>query len=153
MLATALYTTLESWAARGLSVVLFDGDCLFCNRWVRLIMERDKEGRFRFAPLQSPLGQSVIQHFFLPGQAPDSVLLVESSYCYSHSDAVLKICRRLGGSWRALSFLWIVPRSIRDVGYRWFAHRRHAFAGKKAADECPLLPEELRSRFLYDKEE
>ena len=31
-------------------LILFDGVCVFCSRWVRLVMRLDRERRFRFLP-------------------------------------------------------------------------------------------------------
>ena len=41
-------------------IVLFDGDCNFCNRSVQFIYERDKKGIFRFASLQSARGREFL---------------------------------------------------------------------------------------------
>jgi len=32
-------------------VILFDGVCVFCSRWVRFIVARDRAARFRFTPI------------------------------------------------------------------------------------------------------
>ena len=38
-------------------VILFDGACGVCNAWVDAVLIRDKRARYRFAPLQSAIGQ------------------------------------------------------------------------------------------------
>ncbi|WFU41225.1 DCC1-like thiol-disulfide oxidoreductase family protein [Bradyrhizobium sp. CB82] len=38
-------------------VILFDGVCIFCSRWVRFVAARDTARRFRFTPI--PLRNSV----------------------------------------------------------------------------------------------
>jgi len=35
-------------------VILYDGVCVFCSRWIRFIATRDSSARFRFTPIQSP---------------------------------------------------------------------------------------------------
>ena len=37
-------------------VILYDGVCIFCSRWVRFVAKRDVDRRFRFTPIQSPYG-------------------------------------------------------------------------------------------------
>ena len=37
-------------------VILFDGVCIFCSRWVRFVARRDTAKRFRFTPIQSDYG-------------------------------------------------------------------------------------------------
>ncbi len=36
-------------------VILYDGVCVFCSRWIRFIAARDKKRRFRFTAIQSPM--------------------------------------------------------------------------------------------------
>ncbi|HKU06281.1 MAG TPA: DCC1-like thiol-disulfide oxidoreductase family protein, partial [Bradyrhizobium sp.] len=33
-------------------VILYDGVCVFCSRWVRFVAKRDVEQRFRFTAIQ-----------------------------------------------------------------------------------------------------
>ena len=35
-------------------VILYDGVCVFCSRWVRFVAARDVARRFRFTAIQSP---------------------------------------------------------------------------------------------------
>ena len=37
-------------------VILYDGVCIFCSRWVRFVVARDTARRFRFTPIQSDYG-------------------------------------------------------------------------------------------------
>ena len=37
------------------AIILFDGVCNFCNSSVNFIIERDRAGYFKFAPLQSEI--------------------------------------------------------------------------------------------------
>ena len=37
-------------------VILYDGVCVFCSRWVRFVVARDVDARFRFTPIQSAYG-------------------------------------------------------------------------------------------------
>ena len=36
-------------------VILYDGVCVFCSRWVRFVAKRDVARRFRFTAIQSRL--------------------------------------------------------------------------------------------------
>lgn len=42
-------------------ILLFDGHCLLCNGIVRFVIARDPEARFRFASLDSAVGQELIR--------------------------------------------------------------------------------------------
>jgi predicted DCC family thiol-disulfide oxidoreductase YuxK len=131
------------------ATVLFDGECNLCDKTVRFIYARDPEGLFRFAPLQSELGQSLARRYGTGGamNALDSVLLIEDGVLYDRSTAALRIVRRLRGPARALGiFLWL-PRPLRDLAYRIVARVRYKVWGKKS-ETCDVPPPGLKERFL-----
>ena len=140
------------------AVVLFDGVCNFCDASVNFIIDHDKAGYFKFAPLQSDEGSKLAERYgFESATAPsdkpasdlipiDSVILIEDEKAYTHSTAALKILKRLGAPWSWLSILVIVPRPIRDWAYRVFARYRYRIFGRK--DQCMLPSPEVRARFL-----
>lgn len=125
-------------------VILFDGVCNFCNSSVNFIIEHDKSGNFKFAPLQSEIGKKYIDKFSLNDL--DSVIMVEEGNAYTHSSAALRIAKKLDGIWSWAYFLIIIPRPIRDFFYKLFAANRYRLFGKK--DACMLPTPEVRSRFL-----
>lgn len=124
--------------------VLFDGICNLCNAAVNFIIDRDREGYFRFAPLQSDVGQALTRTCGV-GDA-DTMVLVEDGRCYVRSTAALRIARRLDGAWPLLSVLLLVPSPLRDVLYRFVARYRFQWFGRR--DACRLPTPELRDRFL-----
>jgi predicted DCC family thiol-disulfide oxidoreductase YuxK len=125
---------------------LFDGVCNLCNRSVQFILKRDRRGIFRFASLQSPLGQSLLKRSGLPADQLDSFVLVENNKAYTRSSGALRVLRQLGGAWSLLSVFRIVPRQWRDAVYNWIARRRYRWFGK--ADSCWLPSPKWKSRFL-----
>ncbi|MFC3884643.1 thiol-disulfide oxidoreductase DCC family protein [Bacillus songklensis] len=127
------------------SVVLFDGECGFCNRSVKFIIRRDRKGHFRFASLQSSIAESVLAGH--RSASPfDSIVLIEGERIYTESTAVLRICRKLDGLWKGLYVLIVIPGPIRNAFYRWFAKHRYHFLGKQEA--CMIPAPEMRKRFL-----
>jgi predicted DCC family thiol-disulfide oxidoreductase YuxK len=142
------------------AVVLFDGVCNFCDAWVNFVIERDPGAYFKFAPLQSEVGQkiaaenglrsatTVIESSIDDTDPIDSVILVEDGKAFTHSTAALRIARRLDGLWPLAYALIVVPRPIRDFFYRLFARYRYRMFGKK--DACMVPSPEVRGRFLSD---
>jgi predicted DCC family thiol-disulfide oxidoreductase YuxK len=128
------------------AIVLFDGKCHFCNVWVTFIVRRDPLAHFRFASLQSDNARSLLLPYAINVEALDSVVLLESHKCYSHSTAVLRIFRKLKGPWKLCYVFILVPKSVRDAVYRWFAINRYRFFGKK--EHCPVPTKEIRERLL-----
>ena len=133
-----------------MALILFDGVCNLCNGFVQFVIEHDPAGRFRFAALQSVAGQAVLAAHGLDANAvatePDSVLLELDGQLYSHSDAVLRIARELGGPWRLLLAGYVLPRAWRDAAYRLVARNRYRWFGRQ--ESCWLPTPELKARFL-----
>jgi predicted DCC family thiol-disulfide oxidoreductase YuxK len=74
------------------------------------------------------------------------VVLIRKDGVRRRSDAVLDIARQLGGAWRWLAVLSVVPRPIRDGIYDLIARNRHRWFGRNPA--CPVPPDDIRGRFL-----
>ncbi len=128
------------------SIVLFDGVCNLCNGAVQFIINRDREGRFSFASLQSAAGQAHLRQFGLATDAFDTFVLVEGGKAYTRSTAALRIARRLPGAWQLLYALMIVPRPLRDWMYGLVARNRYRLFGRR--DSCMMPTPELRAKFL-----
>ena len=133
-----------------MALILFDGVCNLCNGFVQFVIRHDPAGRFRFAALQSEAGRAVLAAYGFDAAAvaaePDSVLLELDGQLYSHSDAVLRIARELGGPWRLLLAGRLLPRAWRDAAYRFVARHRYRWFGRQ--DSCWLPTPELRARFI-----
>ncbi len=127
-------------------VLLFDGVCNLCNASVQWVLPRDKAGLFRFAALQSEVGQDLLQHLGLDAGALDTVTLVDGNRVFTRSDAALEILRRLGRPWSWLSILRWLPRPLRDGLYNWVARNRYRWFGRR--EECWLPRPEWKTRFL-----
>ena len=128
------------------AIILFDGVCNFCNSSVNFIIERDREGYFKFAPLQSEIGEKLLRENGVDKIETDSVVLIEDGKVYTHSTAALRVARKLSGAWKWFYYLIVVPRIVRDGAYKLFAKYRYKLFGKK--DECMLPTPEIRARFL-----
>ena len=80
----------------GKKIVLFDGVCNLCNGAVQFVIRRDRRDRFRFAPLQSELGQELCQARHIDTSQVDSIVLIDPGKAYYiKSDAALEIAREL----------------------------------------------------------
>ena len=128
------------------AIILFDGVCNFCNGSVNFIIDRDKEGYFKFAPLQSEVGQKLLVENGVDKTVTDSVVLIEDGKAYVRTAAALRIARRLSGYWSWFYGFIVVPRFFRDIFYKLFAKYRYKMFGKQEA--CMMPTPEIRSRFL-----
>ncbi|CAM3906084.1 hypothetical protein VA7868_03198 [Vibrio aerogenes CECT 7868] len=129
-------------------VVFVDGMCGACSRMARWIAAHDRRQEFLICPVQSGLGNRVLNHYGIDAKAPDSWLYLEEGNAYTGLDAVIKITARTGGVLRLLSLLSLLPASSRHQIYQWIARNRYRFFGHR--DICTIPDEALRSRLLDD---
>ena len=133
-------------------VLLYDGVCGLCNRFVRFVLKRDRRDRFRFAALQSSFARVVLERHGLNPDVLDTVYLVldygqSSERLLSRNDAATAALEGLGGFWRFWArFLGLLPKSFRDWRYNVIARNRYRFFGKH--ESCPLPDPKDRHKFL-----
>src|SRR5699024_10195442 len=127
------------------SIILFDGDCHFCNKSVQFIIKRDPKAIFSFASLQGPTGERLKKEYELPSSS-DSFILIENGQMYEESTAALRVAKQLKGMWKLSYVGIIVPKPMRDVVYRLIANNRRKLFGKKGT--CPIPTQEMRKRLL-----
>lgn len=128
------------------AIIVYDGVCLLCSRWVRFVLAHDRAARYRFASMQSARGRALLHEHGLDPDDPNSLLLLEHGRASTDSEAILRVLDGLGGAWRATRVLRLVPRRLRDPAYRWLARHRYRWFGR--SDACWLPAAEHAARFL-----
>lgn len=125
-------------------LIVFDGQCALCNRFVQYIIRKDTKKIFYFSSfqglptdvdksnLEAPLNQSV-------------------AYCYQDawsqkSTAVIKIYKTLFGPLHWSQLGWIIPRFIRDGVYDIVAKYRYRWFGKY--ERCMIATTDQEKRFI-----
>lgn len=131
---------------RSPDIVLFDGVCNLCNHAVIFIIDRDHQKKYRFASLQSSIGQDLLRRFQLPTHTMDSLVLISKERVFVKSTAALKIARNLDGLWPLAYMFIIVPSFIRNAFYDLIAKYRYKIFGK--SESCRYPSDELKLRFL-----
>ena len=127
-------------------IILFDGVCNLCSGIVMFTIKRDRQGIFKFTPLQSDVGQSLLKQFNLPMDSYQSFILVEGDRYYQKSTAALRIVRRMNGLCSILYVFIVLPRPIRDFIYDLIVKNRYKWFGKK--EKCLIPAPGIKSRFL-----
>lgn len=139
--------SIEQKLPEGKHIILFDGVCNFCNDSVRFIMKHDKNDLYRYASLQSELGQSLTQSRDIDTDKIDSIVLIQPGVAYYlKSDAALQIAKNLSGFYSILSFFIYLPSWFRDFFYDIIARNRYQWFGKKEA--CPMPTPNEQDKFL-----
>jgi len=127
-------------------IILFDGVCNLCNSTVVRVIKADKKNLFRFAALQSDIGERLVAKYHIDISKTDSIILIDNDKAYVKSTAALRIARHLSGGYPLFYSLMIVPNFIRNWGYDIIAKNRYRWYGKK--DSCMIPTPELKSKFL-----
>lgn len=126
-------------------VILFDGVCVFCSRWVRFVASRDRARRFRFTAIQSAYGARLAQALGIDPDDPDTNAVIHGGVAYKKSDGALTVLSNLPGLGFARVF-FAVPRPVRDMVYNLIARNRYRMFGK--FDACIVPDADLRARVL-----
>jgi predicted DCC family thiol-disulfide oxidoreductase YuxK len=126
-------------------ILFFDGVCGLCNRFVDFSLKHDPHGRVLFAPLQGKTAGELLSNTDLENL--DTVIFYENGSPSHRSTAIVKLLSGVGGLWTVLAWLlWLIPRPLRNFGYRVMAKNRYRFFGQK--ESCRLPTPEERTRFL-----
>jgi predicted DCC family thiol-disulfide oxidoreductase YuxK len=125
-------------------LILFDGVCVFCSRWVRFVITHDPERRFRFVAIQSDAGRKLAARYGIDPERPQTNAVVWDGRILFKSDAALTVLGQLDGT-RALAGLRGLPRPLRDLVYDLIARNRYAIFGR--TESCMVPSAEDRARF------
>ncbi|MEM6303283.1 MAG: DCC1-like thiol-disulfide oxidoreductase family protein [Pseudomonadota bacterium] len=131
---------------RGLDLIVFDGTCVLCSYFYRLVLRFDRAAHFRFATARSPLGQALYAALDLPKEEFETNLVITSDHIFGELDSVAATCRRLGGLWTLGAVLHLLPQFIKGPIYRLIAHNRFRLFGR--FDTCMVPTPEDRARFI-----
>lgn len=128
-------------------IILFDGVCNLCNGFIQFVIKRDTADVFRYASLQSDIGQQLISERNIDTTKIDSVVFIEPGVAfYIKSDAALQIGRHLKGYRTISKLLNLIPSGLRNIVYDLIARNRYNWYGKK--DQCMIPTPELKAKFL-----
>ena len=127
-------------------ILLFDGHCNLCNAWVQFIVKRDSAGTIRFASLQSGSGRRLLEEHKIDENYIESLVFFEEERFSVNSTAALRTLSYLESWQKHLIFLAVVPRSLRDLVYRFIARNRYKWFGRR--EQCMIPTPELKERFL-----
>lgn len=121
---------------QGKIVVQFDGMCILCSRTIQFILKADQRKKFLFQTLQNSSDNGIAE----------SVIVYDGRTTYSHFDAILKIGKELGGVYRLIGILRIIPSKWRHLLYVWIARNRYRWFGVRQS--CYIPSPKDKERFI-----
>lgn len=130
-------------------IIIFDGVCLLCNKWVDFLIKHDKKGTLKFVALQSEITQKILSQFEYQAVA-DTIVYLENSKVFIKSSAVIRIAVQLGFPYSMMAGFYVIPLWIRDIIYDHIARNRYRWFGRK--ESCRIPEDRIRQRFLNESD-
>jgi predicted DCC family thiol-disulfide oxidoreductase YuxK len=128
------------------SIVLFDGECNFCNSTVLYIIKHDKKDKIGLASQQSEIGIKLMKEAGFQNNQLNTIVLIKNKTAFIKTDALIEICKLLVGFPKMFVLMKILPSKIRDYFYDIFSKHRYNLFGKKK--ECMMPTKEIGMKFL-----
>ena len=127
-------------------LIIYDGDCGFCDRFIRFVASRDKYDTFRFMSNTCTVAKELLQeHSIDPGIVAETIVVIEDHQNYVKGAAILRIFKNLPGFRLYYVLLRGMNHSLLDVGYALFSRVRRRIIKQNA---CSLPSLELRRKFI-----
>ena len=131
------------------NIILYDGVCILCNKWVSYIIKNDKKKRFKFAPIQSKIAKNIICEIGGSSEIIDTIFLIKSDKFYTKFQASTYALYSVNKIFILLYALNLIfPKKFLDFFYDIVGSRRYQIFGMH--DTCPLPDAETKDRFIND---
>jgi len=126
-------------------ILLYDGYCVLCNFFVKLILRFEKKPEIYFAPLDSKIAQEIISQFrFDPNM--DSIIYFDGKECFTYHFAAFEILKQLSFPINLFGAFKSLPNSFNKAVYKFIAKKRYKVFGKY--ESCPMPSAKFRERML-----
>jgi predicted DCC family thiol-disulfide oxidoreductase YuxK len=126
-----------------MGLVIYDGECIFCSKYIRLLIKMDKKDVLKFSTFDGEIYKRLIKEGLLDPNI-DSVIYVRDSKIYYKSTAIIEMIKDIQKLGFLLQFLYIIPSCVRDKFYEVIAKRRYNLVNR----ECPIMPSEYKKKFI-----
>ena len=124
-------------------VIIYDGICVLCNKYIKWVLDKDKENLFLISNLQSKFTEEKFPEL----RKIDSVAVIKKNgEIIQKSKAVNHILKSINRLILLRIILNILPLSISNLFYDIVAKSRYKVFGKY--DSCKLPEPEYKSRFI-----
>lgn len=128
-------------------IVIFDGDCAFCNKSVMLILKKDKTKSIEVCSNQSEKGKELIKEYNITADINSTIVYILDHKVYYKSTAALTISKNLTGGFPLLYGFTAVPKFIRDGVYDFIAKHRKKII--KNEYSCEFVSDESIRKRIY----
>lgn len=132
--------------SKNFNVVLYDGDCGFCNRSVAFILKHEKSSTIHFAPIQSNQTKELFEKNKWESPNLSTFYFIQNGEKLERSAAAFEVLKYLKSPYSWLRVFRFIPRKITDWAYDQVAKRRQRIS----KGFCVMPTSEQRERFVLD---
>jgi len=126
-------------------IILYDGECGFCNKWVMWTLRNKPNKNIKFIALQSDTGRNILSQYNIAFDL-NSIIVVHKNKSYEKSKAISVILDNINSRRKYLKYLLAIsPNWLSDFCYNLIARNRHKISG--GADSCELPSAEEKKFF------
>lgn len=127
-------------------IVFFDGECGFCKKSIRFVLERDQKKQFYFAPLQGETAKKWVPEQYR--KKLTTSVLVENYQgndpkIYTYGKGAFRVLWLLGRWYKLIGWPFFLPSFLYDWGYVLIEKSR-----KYMPISCPVQKNKFEDRFL-----
>jgi predicted DCC family thiol-disulfide oxidoreductase YuxK len=122
-------------------VLVYDAECPFCSRWVQALARVDTHATLRYATRSTEFAARLFEQH-PPLRSIETIIFVAPDRISIRSDGALRGALAVGGRFRLLAPLLLIPRFIRDPIYNQIAKYRRRLFGQSGV--CAIGPDAER---------
>ena len=109
-----------------MKIIIFDGDCLVCNKFINFINKNDFENQIYFCSLNSQYAINLLDQYKYKGTL-NSIIYINEMKIHAKFGAIKSILTTLNGWFKLFNLMHIIPLPIGDFLYDKFANNRLIF--------------------------
>jgi predicted DCC family thiol-disulfide oxidoreductase YuxK len=125
------------------NIIIFDGDCPFCNKTIMFLAKLDNSDSFSFISNQSTIGKKLIKEFKLKNLFSETIITIIDNKCFFKSNAIFKFFKNIN-KFKVLQIIHkVIPIKLSDFIYSLISKNR-----KKIISNCEIPKSHIKSKFI-----
>jgi predicted DCC family thiol-disulfide oxidoreductase YuxK len=126
-------------------IVFFDGECNFCNFWVKQVLKNERESNIYFSSLNSSFSKKTLNQLKVDLKNTDSIIVLYQGKIHTKSDAITLILKQLKLPFPFFATITsVLPSFFTDFFYDIIAKYRLKVFGKSESCDYSLFHEKNR---------
>ncbi len=126
------------------NIVIYDGECGFCNKAILFIAVKDTNNHFLFVSSLSSTGKKILTQNNLVEVSKSSIVVINNTQIFIKGKAVKVISENLNLNSILKKTIAITNVKLLDVGYKIIANNRLSLTN----NSCKIPQREILSKFI-----